>query len=1184
MTTLSQSPKETIPGSNIKPLREKLTDIKSKLKTETKSQPPTEDKKNQLLEEANRELLSLRAGKDSLDSPTSKQADTDPQPTGNIGHFEQNIENTSTPKFMSPIKLTITPQEEGSSPVHLTIQSPPISDITSMSTKEHDALESLMFLGTQPGEEKEKKVRVLATTSKASVVPLPLTVSEINIASAPNQAELKTPEPVDNSFKDEPKTYLVIPNLAAFRGALQQSTSPLVPSTLPTTKPQNTAVTDKISFMKSATEKTKTHTILQRREGTQPQSRLVTESIPLTALTKSADHSEDEIEVVKVVKPPQKIKENTGQTLWEHLTKTQLPTTVVEAGKSRVVIGLDLTIPPPPSFSDPETTPRVININPKYLQIEKETPLDENILEKKTNMLNLVEEEMTKNADNPASIPPQGQSISLGLQQIPGQATMGTLEMTPDQSSIVFLPSQSPVVEPGTVSKLSAIRINPKYGGMMASNADNIVGQENKAQLKIAMSPRITDSLSSTTSSTSGRPMIKVNPKYQTQGLLMSQLSEEFEKEKASIIENGAPLTEHQLKEKALLTKEVRQELQMLQEGNANLAVRKKHFDDLTVHQEMPETVCRQFITNSSKDTPKDNQNRFKRAAEMLMPSKQVKRSRLTENLANLQKHGVSETTQVIPRRYADRIDRISGPVPSMPTFVTKDTKSLQTYSKEPLPGLWKFLRALLHNPAYNPKMVNWEILEEGMFRIHNLSEFYNLWRDLQKTEISYDLLTKTLKIYDERKFLHAVYNHRCVYKFGENATDWRPSDHEIIQIGKKPVPNQATWHSSRFYGELDTLPCITLPAMSAVSPTTLFTLRPLDPSSTKLSEMTVMTDNSKIIKTNHFSTKMPPVALSASSLPSKPEPSTTPLTIKSCTEAMAVIKIEGFDNDEIKEIKQEKKQKQVNPPEKADRDLELECKLILPKLLEAQAVLTLPGGFKVNLERSIFKDLEAFMALKNLPYGKNVKTTIIPKDQTQFAKVGRTKVFSRKRSLHESPMSVAQMMDTIVPKKLNFILPKQSSPTPKTLGGLLTTAEQIARSTSEVILPTTVLHKSPVQDRTVSLHLPEREPSSLLPSPTSSTNSSNSSGHRLPGQVAQLPSTINFTTSSHSLPSFSLSVLPSTSIIPSTSYIPSSSTSLLPATVEEQNPEGSITSVSNLPAPALLPILILFPLSCSKA
>ena len=66
----------------------------------------------------------------------------------------------------------------------------------------------------------------------------------------------------------------------------------------------------------------------------------------------------------------------------------------------------------------------------------------------------------------------------------------------------------------------------------------------------------------------------------------------------------------------------------------------------------------------------------------------------------------------------------------------------------EPLPGLWKFLCTLLHNPRYNPTLVTWEILEDGMFRINSLQDLYSVWKTLKGTPINYELLSKKLRLY----------------------------------------------------------------------------------------------------------------------------------------------------------------------------------------------------------------------------------------------------------------------------------------------------------------------------------------------------------------------------------------------------------------------------------------------------
>ena len=45
---------------------------------------------------------------------------------------------------------------------------------------------------------------------------------------------------------------------------------------------------------------------------------------------------------------------------------------------------------------------------------------------------------------------------------------------------------------------------------------------------------------------------------------------------------------------------------------------------------------------------------------------------------------------------------------------------------------------------------------------------------------MNYDLFSKTVKLYDEKGFLHSVEGMRCVYRFGQNALGWKPEPHEI--------------------------------------------------------------------------------------------------------------------------------------------------------------------------------------------------------------------------------------------------------------------------------------------------------------------------------------------------------------------------------------------------------------------
>ena len=1070
-----------------------------------------------------------------------------------------------------------------------------------MSTREHDALESLMCLGVQREPEKTE-------VPSNSPVPLPLMVTEINKSGTePSINSSPEPAPASEASNQVARSYIVIPSLAALTGVL---TAPVTP---PPQTP-NPKVHDKITFLKSSTEKSKTHTILQRRG-----ERVLPQIAPVIS-PPIAPMSDDEIEVVKVVKKPKEdvILQTLPGTLggngagMEPTPKTvNVPSVLEKSSSAPLVVPsvLDQAIPPPPSFSDnTEPVKMTVKVNPKYANMivnnsvaeHKKSDctehMDDSSYSNDSPRPEAKSEVMRRETAKAASPEAPSREIKinekyLGLTPNHVQTSMGTLRMT-SEKILDFVPNQSPVVNEETAqqqpsppeSRSSLIRINPKYKGLLTQNTENIAAKEDSTaqnQEKSSSPPA---------QPAPAPPMIKINPKYanlpglpplarQMMGInpetqnkspmfselerrLSTNLTEDEQQENVSIVhknpnhqllEGGTVTTQYTLEEqqeKDRLMREGRQELDMLKKKSAELLKVREILDKQESSQRKQHQT---FVT----------QNRFKRVAESFMPSKQqTKRSRLSENLENLRRtaaeNGIeSQPATIIPRRYSDRIDRINGPVPALPTFMTKERSSPD--SPEPLLGLWQFLRALLHNPAYNPKMVNWEILEEGMFRIHNLSDFYNLWRDLKKTEISYDLLTKTLKIYDDRKILHGVYNHRCVYKFGQNATDWRPKENEIIFIGKKPVPSQASWPTSRFYRELDRPNLSTIKEtvaqtlgvnqpktqLSGPPPTTLFTLRPLDNTSTPMEEMKVMSDNSRIIRTNQYSTTLPPIAKPPTTSPTNNQ---APLTLKSCTQAMAEIKIETL-NDEVKEEKDDvvlDEDKEVVKEEAAD--LEVNCKLILPRNVEAPAVLTLPGGVKINLSRGLFKDLESNMALKNIVNDKNLKTTIIPRDRSQAFKTSRCKVLTRKkhqpRAFMENPLTVAQLMETMVPKKLNFILPKGSTGvnSPKLGGGLLGGAESSVENGLSS-LPLTVLEKTN-EERSVSLHLPEVAPAIQT---SCATTPSTTTSHRLPGQVAHLPFTI---TSNHLPLTTSLLTIPSSSTSSSTSTASQPSNILLPATL----------------------------------
>jgi hypothetical protein len=492
-------------------------------------------------------------------------------------------EPTTPVEGQAPIQLTITPQEEGSEPIHLVIHSPPVSshsDIQSMSTKEHDALESLMCLGED--RQSEEVAEPAAEVQSSSPVQLPLMVSELNKANTPSPLAT-SPEP---SVSDPvARNYIVIPNLAALTGAVEPL--PTLPS-LPVTAAKPRAA-DKINFLKSANEKSKTHTILQRRVDNMPQ-----QPKHLPQAPNSTTCSDDEVEVVKIVKTPKAKENDMGLTVQEKASmfdrelhqkntgteeikrsnekmekilggNTELYKKIQQSSLSlKEVIGkslglnsknnkevrgiLDQTIPPPPKFSDNEGEPMIVDVDPKYATTHEKEEASREEVEMDMGQNNILNEMLNKkmthtekrleaNGTNTEETDDPADAQIQMNQKFIGHTSVGTLRRT-SEKYIDFLPNQSPVVdETATLPephRSSLIRINPKYKGMLMNNTENIAAKDDGI-------PTVVRSAAPAPSN-SPRPMIKINPKYQpgqvktmlsinpkfqVQSSLKSQLSEE---------------------------------------------------------------------------------------------------------------------------------------------------------------------------------------------------------------------------------------------------------------------------------------------------------------------------------------------------------------------------------------------------------------------------------------------------------------------------------------------------------------------------------------------------------------------------------------------------------------------------------------------------------------------------------
>ncbi|XP_076369901.1 ETS-related transcription factor Elf-3-like isoform X2 [Tachypleus tridentatus] len=104
-----------------------------------------------------------------------------------------------------------------------------------------------------------------------------------------------------------------------------------------------------------------------------------------------------------------------------------------------------------------------------------------------------------------------------------------------------------------------------------------------------------------------------------------------------------------------------------------------------------------------------------------------------------------------------------------------KDSKSRNRQAKGH-GKLWEFIRDLLLNPLYNPTYIRWERREEGIFKFVQSDKVAKLWGERkQNTSMTYEKLSRAMRYYYKSQVLLPVFGRRLVYKFGPNATGWRP-------------------------------------------------------------------------------------------------------------------------------------------------------------------------------------------------------------------------------------------------------------------------------------------------------------------------------------------------------------------------------------------------------------------------
>ena len=532
----------------------------------------------------------------------------------------------------------------------------------------------------------------------------------------------------------------------------------------------NSTPDKKIEYLRTASEKSKTQTILQKRPEHNPYAAR-TETPPVKQNSNLADNnSDDDVKIVDIVKKETGTDQSSGQSIEEvveNVMKSQK-----EIGSkfpnSKIVINnqfINYVVPSssssPSVISGPGGIPgtfdiqksRVqtsIRVNPKYASqpaqsvirlspppqpeiggAERELEEGEKELEKllreneeamrREKKLDRTLESLRKSMD-------QEKNYDEQLKFLLNEKDNLMLPEEPSQKQVE--PTKNVEADDKTDSSIrKTIRLNPKYtlvGGQKPEDCGNIAdtGQGQAAPFEPP------EKIVRSASSGPGPRLITINPKYGERIPVISSPQSPA----SSSPPCSSPSLTNLLRSESAQRKEV-----------------SSHSHLVTLPQ-MPRLAT--SIASSS-------------------PSSSI----LNDMLA-----APSKKVYVPPAYQSSQISPLASSLPSNQLKRKFDDRveSPNRMRNEPLPGLWKFFVAVLHNPNFNPKLIAWEQLDRGAFRIRYLKDLFILWTNMRGTEINYDLFSKTVRFYDDKGFLHPVEGMRCVYRFGRNAMGWRPEAHEI--------------------------------------------------------------------------------------------------------------------------------------------------------------------------------------------------------------------------------------------------------------------------------------------------------------------------------------------------------------------------------------------------------------------
>ncbi|XP_054257100.1 protein C-ets-2-like [Macrosteles quadrilineatus] len=91
---------------------------------------------------------------------------------------------------------------------------------------------------------------------------------------------------------------------------------------------------------------------------------------------------------------------------------------------------------------------------------------------------------------------------------------------------------------------------------------------------------------------------------------------------------------------------------------------------------------------------------------------------------------------------------------------------------------VWEFIRDLIMDPKYNPKVISWEDREKGLFRFRSGDQVAKLWGCKRgNPRMNFENFSRSIRQNYKKGYLLPVEKIRLVYQFGPRSTGWRPGD-----------------------------------------------------------------------------------------------------------------------------------------------------------------------------------------------------------------------------------------------------------------------------------------------------------------------------------------------------------------------------------------------------------------------